>query len=275
MIYLVLSKYEKFLFCVYPFIYYCQPNMRSNIHTQLSILGTNIGIKNIMWYIEKRYPQLKFDMIKSMSQVITLGSIIYYMNNVEKDKSTLINKLSLLLCNCVQNVSIFGLVISIWKDSSSHLINILLGTIINNVIETPSLRSFLNNLTTGISEVREYVRTESLREPSIVSTLSTHLTSNRTRSRLTQEQLLSIAPPKFKGNDDRVLTDVTCSVCLEQVTENGIYRQLPCTHYFHPHCIDKWLLECSVRCPLCNVNLISTTDIMASINENIRYQFNS
>jgi hypothetical protein len=249
--------------------------MRSNIHTQLSILGTNIGIKNIMWYIEKRYPQLKFDMIKSMSQVITLGSIIYYMNNVEKDKSTLINKLSLLLCNCVQNVSIFGLVISIWKDSSSHLINILLGTIINNVIETPSLRSFLNNLTTGISEVREYVRTESLREPSIVSTLSTHLTSNRTRSRLTQEQLLSIAPPKFKGNDDRVLTDVTCSVCLEQVTENGIYRQLPCTHYFHPHCIDKWLLECSVRCPLCNVNLISTTDIMASINENIRYQFNS
>ncbi|KAI8648668.1 RING-type domain-containing protein [Fusarium keratoplasticum] len=40
-------------------------------------------------------------------------------------------------------------------------------------------------------------------------------------------------------------------------------RSLPCGHSFHPTCIDPWLLERSLTCPLCRLNvaagLVSTT----------------
>ncbi|KAK3393512.1 hypothetical protein B0H63DRAFT_458386 [Podospora didyma] len=35
-------------------------------------------------------------------------------------------------------------------------------------------------------------------------------------------------------------------------------RKLPCRHLFHPICIDPWLLDFSVTCPLCRVDLKAT-----------------
>ncbi|KAI3980506.1 hypothetical protein MKX01_008923 [Papaver californicum] len=43
---------------------------------------------------------------------------------------------------------------------------------------------------------------------------------------------------------------LTCSVCLEQVSEGEIIRNLPCLHQFHANCIDPWLRQ-QGTCPLC------------------------
>jgi len=41
-----------------------------------------------------------------------------------------------------------------------------------------------------------------------------------------------------------------CAVCLSEYECGDCLRRLPCGHYFHKSCCDKWLLR-SKRCPLC------------------------
>ncbi|XP_004761903.1 E3 ubiquitin-protein ligase RLIM-like [Mustela nigripes] len=41
-----------------------------------------------------------------------------------------------------------------------------------------------------------------------------------------------------------------CSICITEYTEGNRLRILPCSHEFHIHCIDRWLLENST-CPIC------------------------
>lgn len=43
----------------------------------------------------------------------------------------------------------------------------------------------------------------------------------------------------------------SCSICLEDFTDNGIQMVLPCAHAFHPQCVKKWLTMHSSTCPLC------------------------
>ncbi|CAL9246272.1 unnamed protein product [Arabidopsis halleri] len=49
-----------------------------------------------------------------------------------------------------------------------------------------------------------------------------------------------------KGTED----ELTCSVCLEQVTVGEVVRTLPCLHQFHAGCIDPWLRQ-QGTCPVC------------------------
>ncbi|KAF5733830.1 putative protein binding protein [Tripterygium wilfordii] len=44
--------------------------------------------------------------------------------------------------------------------------------------------------------------------------------------------------------------ELTCSVCLEQVTTGELIRTLPCLHQFHANCIDPWLQQ-QGTCPVC------------------------
>ncbi|KAL7939927.1 hypothetical protein V8C42DRAFT_163735 [Trichoderma barbatum] len=55
------------------------------------------------------------------------------------------------------------------------------------------------------------------------------------------------------GSDD----SPNCSICTEMFEEGIRLRSLPCGHLFHPTCVDPWLLERSVTCPLCRRNLTS------------------
>ncbi len=48
-----------------------------------------------------------------------------------------------------------------------------------------------------------------------------------------------------------------CSVCTEAFVEGEKLRKLPCDHLFHPSCIDPWLLERAVTCPLWYVPQLS------------------
>ncbi|KAI8720194.1 RING-type domain-containing protein [Fusarium sp. LHS14.1] len=55
----------------------------------------------------------------------------------------------------------------------------------------------------------------------------------------------------------------SCSICTEDFGRGVEFRALPCGHRFHPACIDPWLLQRSLTCPLCRLNvaagLISTS----------------
>lgn len=47
-------------------------------------------------------------------------------------------------------------------------------------------------------------------------------------------------------------TQPTCSICLDDFEHNDtIVRELPCSHIFHPECIDGFLRDNSSLCPMC------------------------
>jgi len=41
-----------------------------------------------------------------------------------------------------------------------------------------------------------------------------------------------------------------CTICFDDVAEGQVQRTLPCKHFYHAPCIDRWL-RCSTRCPNC------------------------
>eukprot|EP00038_Savillea_parva_P025082 m.46146 g.46146 ORF g.46146 m.46146 type:complete len:433 (-) comp6726_c0_seq1:1610-2908(-) len=50
-----------------------------------------------------------------------------------------------------------------------------------------------------------------------------------------------------------------CAICLETFALREAVRQLKCGHFFHPVCIDPWLLQNNPRCPLCKDNVLAYT----------------
>ncbi|KAJ0666470.1 putative transcription factor C2H2 family [Helianthus annuus] len=52
--------------------------------------------------------------------------------------------------------------------------------------------------------------------------------------------------------NERVVSgeDAVCCICLAKYANNDELRELPCTHFFHKDCVDKWL-KINASCPLC------------------------
>ncbi|XP_059640393.1 E3 ubiquitin-protein ligase At1g63170 isoform X2 [Cornus florida] len=44
--------------------------------------------------------------------------------------------------------------------------------------------------------------------------------------------------------------DAVCCICLAKYADNDELRELPCSHFFHVDCVDKWL-KINASCPLC------------------------
>ncbi|KAI3846569.1 hypothetical protein MKX03_008251 [Papaver bracteatum] len=44
--------------------------------------------------------------------------------------------------------------------------------------------------------------------------------------------------------------DAVCSICLGKYADNEELKELPCAHFFHVDCVDKWL-KTNDSCPLC------------------------
>ncbi|KAL6049619.1 hypothetical protein STEG23_012433 [Scotinomys teguina] len=70
---------------------------------------------------------------------------------------------------------------------------------------------------------------------------------------LTKEEIDNLAMRSFSEND----TLDTCSVCITEYTAGNKLRTLPCSHEYHVHCIDHWLLENST-CPICRREVVSS-----------------
>ena len=45
-----------------------------------------------------------------------------------------------------------------------------------------------------------------------------------------------------------------CSICLDDFSEGDKIIYLPCFHYYHSKCIEKWT-KSSNKCPLCNIEI--------------------
>ena len=60
-----------------------------------------------------------------------------------------------------------------------------------------------------------------------------------------------------------------CSICTDDFNRGEEVRVLPCSHKFHPECVDPWLLNVSGTCPLCRIDLRpATTEGEDAENEN-------
>lgn len=60
--------------------------------------------------------------------------------------------------------------------------------------------------------------------------------------------------PRINFNALMGTDDLDCAICVEEFGPTDILRKLPCDHYFHQSCIDKWQAG---TCPLCRHEYIS------------------
>ncbi|KAG6740387.1 hypothetical protein NC652_039270 [Populus alba x Populus x berolinensis] len=59
---------------------------------------------------------------------------------------------------------------------------------------------------------------------------------------------------------ERVISgeDAVCCICLAKYANNDELRELPCSHFFHKDCVDKWL-KINASCPLCKSEVGEST----------------
>ncbi len=50
-------------------------------------------------------------------------------------------------------------------------------------------------------------------------------------------------------------TPVPCAICLDPVEKGQEMRRLPCLHYFHSKCVDRWL-RTRATCPVCQLSVL-------------------
>ncbi|KAG5533381.1 hypothetical protein RHGRI_027534 [Rhododendron griersonianum] len=82
----------------------------------------------------------------------------------------------------------------------------------------------------------------------IIGAQSGSSTMQQASSSVTAEKKQDTA--NLVGNTKASEDELTCSVCLEQVTVGELVRSLPCLHQFHANCIDPWLRQ-QGTCPVC------------------------
>ncbi|XP_068638609.1 probable E3 ubiquitin-protein ligase XERICO [Aristolochia californica] len=66
------------------------------------------------------------------------------------------------------------------------------------------------------------------------------------------------------GSFYRCPSEHDCSVCLIQFDPDSEINRLPCGHFFHKTCLEKWLGYWNVTCPLCRTSLLPPGDEAAS-----------
>ncbi|OWM89102.1 E3 ubiquitin-protein ligase At1g63170 [Punica granatum] len=127
--------------------------------------------------------------------------------------------------------------------------------------------------------------------PCIISILGFREDLSRTRG-ATAEAIEALPTYKFKlkksrsGNDregnssagdggvvaagterERIISgeDAVCCICLAKYANNEELRELPCSHFFHKECVDKWL-KINALCPLCKSEVGANAESRAETN---------
>ncbi|SPO03427.1 uncharacterized protein DNG_06110 [Cephalotrichum gorgonifer] len=86
------------------------------------------------------------------------------------------------------------------------------------------------------------------------------ITEVATPATATSPMHIPLAPiSKAQDKDTRVPDDdgdnLGCSICTDDFSVGEDVRVLPCSHKFHPACVDPWLTNVSGTCPLCRLDL--------------------
>ncbi|XWS17209.1 hypothetical protein CRYUN_Cryun33cG0048700 [Craigia yunnanensis] len=60
------------------------------------------------------------------------------------------------------------------------------------------------------------------------------------------------------AENDRAISedDAVCCICLASYADDDLLKELPCSHFFHTSCVDKWL-KMKALCPLCKCTILS------------------
>jgi len=69
---------------------------------------------------------------------------------------------------------------------------------------------------------------------------------------LTKKEFQSLSHRKTKSSDN----NNRCCICLCDYIRNQRLRVLPCQHFFHTRCIERWLTRINSDCPLCRSDVI-------------------
>lgn len=64
----------------------------------------------------------------------------------------------------------------------------------------------------------------------------------------------------LKRTHPRRIHNDSCAICIEDFTEGLQVKLLPCSHGFHPQCIDPWLKDRSDLCPICKASVVDALD---------------
>lgn len=118
-----------------------------------------------------------------------------------------------------------------------------------------------------------------------IGTKSTNLPSSHSQSFITIEDedesisaILDEIMPKLQpppralnsdGSSSHQLTfsQRTCAICLDDfVPGTSLVRELPCTHIFHPECVDTFLMRDGSTCPVCKHNVLPPSFITDQVN---------
>lgn len=114
----------------------------------------------------------------------------------------------------------------------------------------------------SLTEVRLVVDEEYLRSMTVSISSAPFFAAPPPDMDLTYEQLASLEPvyvgakcknnlPTHKHDGTPLPGDQTnCAVCLCEFTKGEKLKSLPCVHFFHKECIDRWLMV-GHSCPVC------------------------
>ena len=80
-----------------------------------------------------------------------------------------------------------------------------------------------------------------------------------------EEELNELQVVKYKDinedfcRDNDIIKSTECTICLENFDEEDDIIITKCKHMFHKSCIKKWLIDYSVKCPICKKDIIKGT----------------
>jgi hypothetical protein len=83
----------------------------------------------------------------------------------------------------------------------------------------------------------------------LITLLNTLVTIPVAHDGLNSQELSQLKIVKF-GPHLRPDDNETCGICIDEFVNDEILTELPCKHYYHKTCVDKWL-TINKTCPLC------------------------
>jgi hypothetical protein len=105
-------------------------------------------------------------------------------------------------------------------------------------------------LGTRLSAIPEEPRTPQDRKSDVASMSGAAPQPEVTPAESQQSDADAVGRERHKAEGRPSDEHVVCSICTEDFTVGEEVRLLPCSHQFHPPCIDPWLINISGTCPL-------------------------
>jgi hypothetical protein len=77
---------------------------------------------------------------------------------------------------------------------------------------------------------------------------------------ITEEYLIRQAANVADGDE----SGKKCMICFMEYEIGDNVRTMPCLHFFHSDCIDKWLLQRACTCPVCKFDIRKNYNMIAA-----------